>query len=78
MPIVKFVGHTFPWERIQTVLLMNADTIEFNGEDVKLEPFDPSLYNDPDEAALERHLELQRSAADLLLVERAKEWLLDE
>src|ERR1700719_2235063 len=42
------------------------------------ELFDPEDYDDPDEAELERQLELLRSAADLLLVERAKEWLLED
>lgn len=42
------------------------------------EPFDPSLYGDEDEAELERQLELRKSAAELLLVERAREWLLGE
>lgn len=41
------------------------------------EPFDPSLYDD-EEAGMERQLELRKSAAELLLVERAREWLLDE
>lgn len=40
------------------------------------EPFDPSVYNDPDEAEMERQLELRKSAAELLLVERARGWLL--
>ena len=44
------------------------------------EPFDPADYEDEDEETieLERRLELRRSAADLLLVERAKGWLLEE
>ncbi len=42
------------------------------------EPFDPEVYDDPDDAETERQLELRRSAIDLLLVERAKEWLLEE
>ena len=41
------------------------------------EPFDPSVYDDQEEAEMERQLELRRSAAELLLVERAKEWLLE-
>ena len=40
------------------------------------EPFDPDIYDDDDDVELERQLELRKSAADLLLVERAKEWLL--
>ena len=42
------------------------------------EPFDPDIYEDDDDIELERQMELRRSAADLLLVERAKEWLLGE
>ena len=41
------------------------------------EPFDPSVYEDED-AELENQLDIQRGAAELLLVERAKEWLLGE
>lgn len=40
-------------------------------------PFDPAIYDDGD-AEDERQADLQRSAADLLLVERAKEWLLEK
>jgi hypothetical protein len=42
------------------------------------EPFDPGDLDDENDAELEWRLDLRRSAADLLLVERAKEWLLDE
>ena len=44
------------------------------------ERFDPSIYEgeDAEDVELERKLDLRRSAADLLLVERAKEWLLEE
>jgi hypothetical protein len=44
------------------------------------EPFDPDIYEDEDHEfiEMERQDELRRSAADLLLVERAREWLLDE
>lgn len=42
------------------------------------EPFDPDDYDDVEEAEMERQLELRKSAAELLLVERAKEWLLEE
>jgi len=52
------------------------------------EPFDPSLYEpmdeeeaaeiDPEAAEDLRQEELRRSASDLLLVERAREWLLGE
>ena len=41
------------------------------------EPFDPSIYDDEEEAEMERQLEIRRSAAELLLVERAREWLLE-
>ena len=42
------------------------------------EPFDPTLYDDEEEAEDERQDDLSRSASDLLLVERAKEWLLTD
>jgi len=42
------------------------------------EPFDPDNYEDADEAEMERQSELRRSAAELLLVERAREWLLED
>ncbi len=44
------------------------------------ELFDPSVYEDadPEEIEMERKADLRRCAADLLLVERAKEWLLEE
>jgi len=49
------------------------------------EPFDPSLYDededediDPEFVEDERQDELRRSAADLLLVEQARGWLLEE
>jgi len=44
------------------------------------EPFDPSIYENanPEDIEMERKADLRRCAADLLLVERAKEWLLDE
>ena len=52
------------------------------------EPFDPGLYEpmdeeeaadiDPEEVEDLRQDELRRSASDLLLVERAREWLLGE
>ena len=42
------------------------------------EAFDPEDYDDAEEAAMERQLELRKSAAELLLVERAREWLLGE
>lgn len=42
------------------------------------EPFDPSDYDDPDEAEAARKQELRQSANELLLVERARDWLLEE
>jgi hypothetical protein len=42
------------------------------------ERFDPADYDDPKEAEFARRLELRESARDLLLVERAREWLLEE
>ncbi len=42
------------------------------------ERFNPADYDDPKEAEVERRLELRASAHDLLLVERAREWLLEE
>lgn len=42
------------------------------------EPFDPDDYVDAEEAVWERQSELQEGAADLLLVERAREWLLED
>ncbi len=44
----------------------------------KTEPFDPTIYDDEDTAEIERQADLRRSATDLLLVERGKEWLLKE
>jgi len=41
------------------------------------EQFDPTLYDDVEEAEMARKLDLRGCAADLLLVERAKEWLLE-
>ena len=40
------------------------------------DPFDPTIYDDEETAEVERQADLSRSAADLLLIERAKEWLL--
>lgn len=40
------------------------------------EPFDPTGYDDEEEAEVERQADLARSASDLLLMEQAKEWLL--
>jgi hypothetical protein len=42
------------------------------------EPFDSDDYDDPEEAEVERQHELRRSATELLLIERAREWLLED
>ena len=42
------------------------------------ERFDPADYDDQAEAEAARRQELRESADDLLLVERAREWLLEE
>ena len=47
-------------------------------EQGQTEPFDPSIYDNPEDAELERRAELRRSAAYFLLMGRAKEWLLRE
>jgi hypothetical protein len=39
-------------------------------------PFDPSLYDEEPREVVEE--DIRRCAADLLLVERAREWLLEE
>ena len=46
----------------------------------RTEPFDPSIYedDDPEYIEMERKSDLRRCAADLLVVERAKELLLGE
>lgn len=47
------------------------------------EPFDPSLYDeededyDPEEIEMERKDNIRRVANEMLLIERAKEWLLE-
>jgi hypothetical protein len=40
------------------------------------EPFDPVIYEDAEVVEMERQNDLRRSAADLLLIEQAKGWLL--
>jgi hypothetical protein len=45
------------------------------------EPFDPALYDedeDPEDIEMDRREDIQRSAKDLLRVERARDWLLWE
>ena len=44
------------------------------------EPFDPALYDeddDPEDVEMDRQEDIERSARDLLLVERARGWLLE-
>jgi hypothetical protein len=44
-------------------------------------PFDPSQYDedeDPEDIEMDRREEIGRSARDLLLVERAREWLVGD
>lgn len=42
------------------------------------EPFDPDDYEgeDPEDIEMERHADIRRCAADLMLVQQAREWLL--
>jgi hypothetical protein len=45
------------------------------------EPVDPDLYDeddDPEDVEMERQDDIRRSAQDLLLVERARDWLLGD
>ena len=44
------------------------------------EPFDPDIYEDEDPEDIEMHRQenVRRSAQDLLLVERARGWLLED
>ncbi len=49
------------------------------------EPFDPNLYDDeddedydPEEIEMERKANIRRVAREMLLLERAKEWLLED
>lgn len=39
------------------------------------ETFDPTIYEDEETAKIENKLDIRQGAAELLLVERAKEWL---
>jgi hypothetical protein len=55
--------------------------VEYLEKTRQTEPFDPSLYDediDPEEMEMDRRDDIRRSARDLLLVERAKEYLLDD
>jgi hypothetical protein len=53
---------------------------EYLGTARETEPFDPGLYEDedPDDIEMHRQEDVRRSAQDLLLVERAREWLLGD
>jgi hypothetical protein len=45
------------------------------------EPFDPTLYDedeDPEDIEMYRQEDIECSARDLLLIERAREWLLED
>jgi hypothetical protein len=42
------------------------------------EAFDPTAYDDEETVEFEREANVRRCATDLLLVERAKEWLLEK
>ena len=47
----------------------------------RTEPFDLRLYDendDPEEIEMDRQKDIRRCTRDLLLVERAKEWLLED
>ena len=46
----------------------------------RTEPFDPTVHEDedPEDIEMERQSELRRSTTELLLVERAREWLLED
>jgi hypothetical protein len=53
--------------------------IEYLESARRTEPFDLRLYdgdNDPEEIKMDRQEDIRRCTNDLLLVERAKEWLL--
>jgi hypothetical protein len=43
-------------------------------------PFDPDAYEDedPEDVEMDRQEDIERSARDLLLIERAREWLLED
>ena len=52
--------------------------VEYLEKARQTEPFDPSLYDEDEEMETARQDDIRRSARDLLLVERAKEYLLDD
>jgi hypothetical protein len=55
--------------------------VEFLQTARRTESFDPGFYDeddDPEIVEMERQEDIRRSARDLLLVERAKQWLLGE
>jgi hypothetical protein len=53
---------------------------EFLEKARQAEPFDPRLYEEEDAEVVEmgRRYEIRRSTNDVLLVEQAREWLLDD
>ncbi len=51
---------------------------EFLGTARQTEVFDPTIYDDPETVETERQADLRRSAIYLVLIERAKAWLLGE
>jgi hypothetical protein len=52
--------------------------VEYPEKAKQTEPFDPSVYDEDEETEMARQDDILRSARDLLLVERAKEYLLDD
>ena len=55
--------------------------IEYLERARQTKPFDASLYeedDDPEEMEMDRQEDIRRSAQDLLLVERARGWLLED
>jgi hypothetical protein len=65
--------------KIKTIF-MRWQLAEFLETARQTEPFDRSIDEDedPEVIEMERSADLRRSAADLLLFERAKEWLLED
>ena len=62
------------------VIFEHWQLAEYLAKARQTEPFDPSVYDDddPESVEMERQDDIRRSANDLLLVERAKEWLLED
>ena len=52
--------------------------VEYLEKARQTEPFDPSSYDEEEEMEMARQDDISRSARDLLLVERAKEYLLED